>query len=129
MTRYAKHSAVFFLFIFTAYLVSGNVLKGLSYNALNSGPNQSDWTATCNNSSHSLHFSQGEDRFTTAEELPSGNEQPAEIINCNSSLHILPAFNTFLFKPGQAERPIQQYTSFLFSQSYIYQEPDPPRLS
>lgn len=129
MTEYAKHSAAFFLFVFIAYLIAGSALKGLSYHAAKTGSDQSAWTTTCKNAAHLMHFSQTQDYFKTAEELPSGNEQTAVLHNCSTSLNILPASNVFLFEPGQDEYTVQYSISFLVSQSYIYQEPDPPRLS
>ena len=129
MTKYAKHSAAFFLFIFTAYLIAGSALKGQSYYAANFGSDQSTWTTSCNNAAHLVHFNQAQDYFQTAEELPVGDKESAAIINCSTSLNILPVFNVFLFKPGQKESSLQYFPSFLVSQTYIYQEPDPPQFS
>ena len=126
MKAYAKHSALFFLFIFTAYLVSGIATKSAAYYASVSDFDTA-WTTTCQKSTHTAHISHADNTLSSANDLPSNHQQPVTFTNCFSSLQILPISNTFLLKPVQSDRVIQSIPSFLSSQAFVFQEPDPPR--
>ncbi|NGP87661.1 hypothetical protein [Fodinibius halophilus] len=56
------------------------------------------------------------------------NGQPKTITSCNSSLNILPAKNNFSFNPGEYKINISFHNALLSSQTFVFQEPDPPRL-
>ena len=127
MKVYAKHSALFFLFVFTAYLVSGIAVKAVDYHAAITKTDTA-WETTCQKSTHVSHISHADKTLTTPNDFPSQNHHPVEITHCFSSLQILPVNNTFLLEPGQKDRLIHSLPSFLSSQAFVFQEPDPPRL-
>lgn len=54
--------------------------------------------------------------------------QPKTITSCNSMLNILPAESNFVFNPGEQQLNIGFRNTVLSSQTFVFQEPDPPRL-
>ncbi|TYP92136.1 hypothetical protein LX73_2386 [Fodinibius salinus] len=66
--------------------------------------------------------------FEHASESHTNNTPPKTITSCNSSLHILPAESNFSFNPGNYQISTGFYNSSLSSQTFVFQEPDPPRL-
>src|SRR5690625_3886411 len=102
--------------------------NGFSYHAVSGSWDSAVWQTNCKNTNQFEQENPEEYQFSTATELPSENEQPANITNCSTSLQLLPATNHFLFNPGQQDQPIFIHSSSLASQLFVVQEPDPPRL-
>ncbi|MGM0547392.1 MAG: hypothetical protein ACQEST_11805 [Bacteroidota bacterium] len=50
------------------------------------------------------------------------------LTSCNSLVNTLPSENDFSFSPGVEEFNITIYNALLSSQTFVFQEPDPPRL-
>lgn len=66
--------------------------------------------------------------FEHASKSNANDAQPKTITSCNSLLNILPTENDFTFNPGEQEFNITIYNALLSSQTFVFQEPDPPRL-
>gem|GEM_PF-5255043 len=127
LIKYAKHSAAFFLFIFTAYLIAGNVVKGLSYPSVDDDSEQLSWASNCLNLTELTHLKQVQDYFKSGEEVPAETHSSPAYLNCHISMNLLPAAEPLLLVPGPDKYSIRLSISYLVSQSYIYQEPDPPQ--
>lgn len=128
MVQAKKNSALLFLFVFTAYLLCGGVATGFSYQTISSDNSGIALKKVCENSQHSVHFSQPQKNIEGTQESPDNTNRTVRLVSCNSCVQILPASNSF-FVPDHANKTIQIEPSFLASQIFVFQEPHPPRRS
>jgi hypothetical protein len=126
LTRFVKHSASFFLFVFTAYLLAGNMLK--SYSSASAEILVSSKTnVSC--TGHLLDTAHIAENVCVAQHQDSKDDQDLQITFCNSSLQMVTAVNNYFLKPISTERVFHLTTTTLVSQLFVLQEPDPPRNS
>lgn len=92
---------------------------------------QSDSTTLCQQISDTgitSHSGDMDPLFEHAPESNSNDAQPRTTTLCISMMNTLPAENNFSFNPGGQQVNIGFYNAFLFSQTFVFQEPDPPQL-
>lgn len=66
--------------------------------------------------------------FDVASASNADNAQPKTITSCNFLMNLLLAESDFSFNPGEQQLNIGFYNAVLSSQTFVLQEPDPPRL-
>jgi hypothetical protein len=67
--------------------------------------------------------------FDKASETSDKDNQSETVTSCSSLVNILPAENSFSFSSGKQPKNIGFHNAVLYSQTFVFQEPDPPRLS
>ncbi|WP_142713152.1 hypothetical protein [Fodinibius sediminis] len=119
MTYFAKHSAFLLLVIFAAHAVAGNTTKAFSPSSPLSGADTLQSRTLC------VDY---ENHFTPENDQPSGKKQPVGSTSCNTLSQILPANYIFLLFPDSESDVFKNSLLLPASQSFVLQEPDPPRL-
>lgn len=119
----------FFLLIFAVGLVTSqqNVLQLGHVDS-----SQLDSKSLCqqiSNGNISNHTGDVTPLFDDASKTNTDNTQPRTITSCNSLVNILPVTSNFSFNPGEQAITIGFHNAVLSSQTFVFQEPNPPRLS
>lgn len=126
------NNALQHIFLFLLFLAVGLVLS--QQNAIqldHNGSLQLDSMTPCQQitiGNISNPFSDVSPLFDKASETNAQNTQTKTISSCNSLLNMLPADNRFFFSSGEQPVNIGSYNAVLSSQTFVFQEPDPPRI-
>lgn len=117
----------FFLLIFAGIVIS-------QQNAVQSGHVESslfDSMTFCQQISDGNISNQSKDVapfFDDALKTNAKDTQSKTITSCHSLANMLPAENSFLFSSGEQSANIGFHNALLASQTFVFQEPDPPRI-
>jgi hypothetical protein len=65
--------------------------------------------------------------FENSSESNTTDTQPKSFTSCNSLVNVLPAESDFSFNLAETEMDLAIYNALLSSQTFVFQEPDPPR--
>lgn len=124
MTEYTKHIALFFLSVFVLYLAADGAMKGvkLYYSA------SPDRHIVCKKKQLLANTNPSVSDLLVNADQPSENEANLILINCSTSLNILPNNSQSLLNSDRVDYIIGIKPSLLASQIFVFQEPDPPRL-
>jgi len=118
----------FFLLIFAGIVISQQNSVQLDY-VDSSQFNSMTLCQQISQGSISTHSEDVAPLFDKASETNGKNNQSKTVTSCNSLVNILPAENSFSFSSGKQPTNIGFHNAVLSSQTFVFQEPDPPRLS
>ncbi|NIT57687.1 MAG: hypothetical protein GWN00_16090 [Aliifodinibius sp.] len=118
----------FFLLIFAGIVISQQNSMQLDH-VDSSQFNSMTLCQQISNGSISNHFGETDPLLNDDSTSNTDDSQPKTVTSCNSLVNILPAANNLSFNAGEQSTNIGFYNVRLSSQTFVFQEPDPPRLS
>lgn len=115
------------ILLFVLVIVAGGAIS--QQNVVVSNISQSEHTTPCQQLSNStaINLTNLDPVLANSSKSETTNAQPVTVTSCNSLLNILPAENHFSFSPLEEETSIGFSNVIISSQTFVFQEPDPPR--
>lgn len=112
-------------------LVGGALFQSNALFHSNYAVNTSDSLVKCQNSVNSSitdDFTHTDPWLLNSADSDPTEKQPKTVTSCNSFSPVVVTTNYFSLEPDEQDFNIRHYNTILSSQTFVFQEPDPPRL-